>query len=669
MKGFAGLFLGCLLVGQSLSSASVGVAAASASAPSQPRVAILSYGRVGIGQGAVAPADFEREMLYLKESGTTVLSPEDYQAWRSGSKNLSGNCVLLSFSELAEDFQTYALPVLKRCGFSYMVMSEGVAALPGEVHSRVTDDASFAHAVNFGSSLADTAVLEDVKACSPAVEVVPQNVVLPEFSDDDVADDVSEEEMQALVADPAQPTPPVVTSTPVTNVVTQEPLPEEPAPLDPTPSDIVSPVVPEKPVVIPPVAEPVAEPEIQPVVQQTPAPAQQEEPLTTPSPVEKVTVESEPTEVPSPSASTEPEVGTATPEEASEPAATPVQPVCGVLGKRTPDGDWVTCQFKQPLVPREQTRVSVLGYHNFSKTKTRTEMRMSTADFCRQMQFLKDSDICVISMQDFLEWRFGERCLPAHCVLITIDDGWKSVYTDAYPILKAYGFPFTLYLYTRYINVQGDSMTSTQIKAMMANGATIGSHSSNHLYPSKWKRYKQDSPEYAAQLKKELLDSRELLVSMFGNCSTYCYPGGYNTTAMHATLEDSEYQAAFTVLEDKVGCEESPYEVHRYMVFGTNHEIFRRAVNFGGQGTVAATRAAIAAAEKNAREFYPAAFEGCTNRTELTTNGKPTAAAKTAAKKPAAKKTPAKPAAKPVAPPMVTDPALPLEEVAEQSRL
>jgi DNA-binding transcriptional LysR family regulator len=39
---------------------------------------------------------------------------------------------------------------------------------------------------------------------------------------------------------------------------------------------------------------------------------------------------------------------------------------------------------------------------------------------------------------------------------------------------------------------------------MMANGATIGSHSSNHLYPSKWKRYKQDSAEYAAQLEKEL---------------------------------------------------------------------------------------------------------------------------------------------------------------------
>lgn len=294
-----------------------------------------------------------------------------------------------------------------------------------------------------------------------------------------------------------------------------------------------------------------------------------------------------------------------------------VEPSLGVLGKRTPEGDWVTSHFDQPLVPREQTRVAVLGYHNFSKTKTCTEMRMSTADFCRQMHFLKESDICVISMQDFLEWRRGARLLPARCVLITIDDGWKSVYSDAYPILKAYGYPFTLYLYTRYIGVKGDSMTEAQIREMMDNGATIGSHSSNHLYPSKWKRYKQTSDEYARQLRKELVDSRTKLMSKFGNCSTYCYPGGYNTPPMLTTLEEAGYEAAFTVLEKKVDCNEPLYLVHRYMVFGTNHEIFRRAVNFADSDGVASTRAAIAAAEKGARLFFPQAFEGCTNMTVM----------------------------------------------------
>ncbi len=579
-----------------------------ASAP-QPRVSVLSYGAIGQGEDALTPDAFEREMLYLKEAGYKVLTPTEYLEWRRGHKSLLENAVLLTFREQDATFAAHALPVLQRCGFSYMLMTAEAAATDAAC-SMVVDDVSFARAVNFGPAVAEKAVLADLEACTPAKEAVPEGVTLPEFSNDDVAEDVPAEEADQvaplLVTLPAEPAP-AATETEVdpTHVVPAlaEPLtaPAEPAPAEPAPAE--------------------------------PAPAE-------PTPAEPVPAE---------------------PEE-KYPV---VEATYAELGKRTPDGDWVTARFKQPLVPREQTQVSVLGYHNFSKTKARSEMRMSTADFCRQMQFLRDSDICVISMQDFLEWRHGTRCLPARCVLITIDDGWKSVHSDAFPVLKAYGYPFTLYLYTRYINVQGDSMTSAQIKEMMKYGATIGSHSSNHLYPSKWKRYGQSSAAYAAQLKKELVDSRSKLKSMFGNCSTYCYPGGYNTPPMLDTLERAGYQAAFTVLESKVTCTEPTFLVHRYMVFGTNHEIFRRAVNFGGQENVVATRAAIAAAEEPAKAFFPAAFEGCTNRGDASPAATSTPAAKPAAKKPARKpaaKKPKKPAITteptPEPPQYVTDPGV-----------
>lgn len=619
MKFFAPLLLSSLTVCLYSAQAAPVVAPVS----QKIEVKVLSYKTIGDKAGDVSPADFEREMLYLKESGTVVVSPADYMAWREGRKKLTAPGVLIAFARADEGFTRHALPVLSRCGFSYMVAT-GVDALPGTSCSQVSDDASFAHAVNFGATATDEEVLENVKACTPAVQIVPENVVIPEFSDDEVAEDVSEDEL-ALIADPAVPAP-------------AEPAPAAPAPAEPAPAE-------------PAPAEP--------------APAE-------PAPAEPAPAEPAPAEpAPAAPAPAEPAPAEPAPEvPAAQEELPPVQPTLGVLGKRTPDGDWVSAQFKQPVVPREQTRVAVLGYHNFSKTKTRTEMRMSTADFCRQMQFLKDSDISVISMQDFLEWRFGTRCLPEKCVLITIDDGWKSVHSDAYPVLKAYGYPFTLFLYTRYIDVQGDSMTTAQIEEMMANGATIGSHSSNHLYPSKWKRYKQDSPEYAAQLKKELVDSRTTLMNKFGNCSTYCYPGGYNTAPMHSTLAGAEYQAAFTVLEQKVECEESPYEVHRYMVFGTNHEIFRRAVNFGGQENVAATRAAIVAAEAPARLFFPAAFEGCTNISDLTP---PAPKKKTAAKstpkttggKSGAKAAGTQPAAQPAAQPAPAASAAPRVPTAE----
>ena len=354
-----------------------------------------------------------------------------------------------------------------------------------------------------------------------------------------------------------------------------------------------------------------------------------------------------------------------------------LEPIYAQLSKRTPQGDWVTCHFKQPLVPREQTQVAVLGYHDFSNTKSTTEMRMKTAEFCRQMQFLKDSNICVISLQDFLEWRFGTRCLPERCVLITIDDGWKSVYTDAYPVLKAYGYPFTLFVYVRYIGVKGASMTQEQIKEMMKHGATIGSHSWNHLYPSKWKRYKQSSVEYATQLQKEFVDSRAKLQEWFGNCSTYCYPGGYHTAPMRTTLKLADYQAAFTVIEKKVKCDVKAYQVNRYMVFGVDTSIFRRAVNFDGQEGVDSTITAINNAEAPARLFFPSAFTGVTaplKQTEKTAAEKAAAKAATEAAKAAEKAAetaePAAPAAAadaPTAETTATEQAAPTPTVSAES--
>ncbi len=287
-----------------------------------------------------------------------------------------------------------------------------------------------------------------------------------------------------------------------------------------------------------------------------------------------------------------------------------VEPTYARLGRRTPDGDWVTSSFDKPLVPREETRVAVLGYHNFSNSKRPTEMLMRTAEFCQQMQYIRDAGLSVISMQDFLEWRQGTRRLPARCVLITIDDGWKSVYTDAFPVLQAYGYPFTLFLYTRYINVRGASMTHEMIREMMAKGATIGSHSSNHLYPSDWKKLMPNPAAYEAQVVREITDSGEKLRKLYGRCSTYCYPGGYHTPAMQAELKRAGYSAAFTVLEAKVECKEAEYEVHRYMVFGVDKEIFRRGVNFDGVPGKEPSRAGIAAAEEPARAFFPKAFEG-----------------------------------------------------------
>ena len=237
-------------------------------------------------------------------------------------------------------------------------------------------------------------------------------------------------------------------------------------------------------------------------------------------------------------------------------------------------------------VPREYTRVAVLGYHNFSKTKPVTEMLLRTSEFRRQMQYIRDAGLRVISMKEFLDWRLGNLQLPARCVLITLDDGWKSVYTDAYPILKEFGYPFTLFLYTKYLSGRGDSMTPAMIREMQNNGATIGSHSTSHYYPKTWKEAEAAGEEAnAAMMDVEMGDSFKRLSSLFGPINTYCYPGGFLTQAMLDRLPTYGYVAAFTVIPGKVTITEDVMQVHRYMVFGTDPGIFERAMDFDPAGS------------------------------------------------------------------------------------
>lgn len=249
---------------------------------------------------------------------------------------------------------------------------------------------------------------------------------------------------------------------------------------------------------------------------------------------------------------------------------------------RTDRGKLLARLARRPNVPRDQTRVAVLGYHNFSDTKPVSEMLMRTEEFRQQMESIRQRGLTVISMQEFLEWRFGSRELPAECVLITLDDGWKSVYTDAFPILKEYGYPFHLFLYTKYLTGRGDSMSPAMVKEMQAYGASIGSHSTSHYYPSTWKKAQEEGGEeaYNGLIDQEIGHSFTKLSGMFGPINTYCYPGGYVTQPMLDRLPGYGYVAAFTVVPGKVTSAEDPFQIHRYMVFGTDPSIFANAMDF-----------------------------------------------------------------------------------------
>jgi len=132
-------------------------------------------------------------------------------------------------------------------------------------------------------------------------------------------------------------------------------------------------------------------------------------------------------------------------------------------------------------------------------------------------------------------------------VSINFDDGFYSVYKNAYPLLKKYNFPFTLgliagYLKDRKIKNENDYryLTISEIKEMLENlDIEIASHSLTHRYLTKL----SDN-----EIEREIKESKERLEGIFGReIVTFIYPyGKYDKRVINLLINNGYLQARAT---------------------------------------------------------------------------------------------------------------------------
>ena len=235
-----------------------------------------------------------------------------------------------------------------------------------------------------------------------------------------------------------------------------------------------------------------------------------------------------------------------------------------------------------PAIQDDGVRVSVLGYHDFAEDLPETAMRIHPSKFRKQMEAIQQLGIKVISLAEFTAWKIGNGEIPKNSIMITFDDGWKSVYTDALPILKEFGFPYTVFLYKNYVDGGGKALTQAMITEMVATGATIGSHSVSHPYPLTVKNYQKKGADiYDAYLRKEIGESKRFLESKFPvKVSAYAYPGGYFTEEMIKIGKEFHYDFMFTVLPGKISRVNPNENLPRYIILGNYDKIFDLAITF-----------------------------------------------------------------------------------------
>jgi len=246
--------------------------------------------------------------------------------------------------------------------------------------------------------------------------------------------------------------------------------------------------------------------------------------------------------------------------------------------------------------------VAILGYHDF-KDRGGSPMLIAAPKFRAQMQAIKDSKIPVISYSEMMAWKRGEKNIPEEAIVITMDDGWEGVYTYAYPVLREFGFTFTIYLYKNYVGGAGRSMSWEQIKEMMQHGCEVGSHSVSHAsLKSPPKNLKTDADKQQWVL-SELKDSREFLEqNLHIKCLSFAYPYGNFDDAILETGLQIGYESLVTVNGQKVTWDTPNGKLGRYIVHGDNDINFKLATSFRGRGDVGSNKFLVADAKNDKGE-------------------------------------------------------------------
>ncbi|MEM9620597.1 MAG: polysaccharide deacetylase family protein [Pseudomonadota bacterium] len=217
--------------------------------------------------------------------------------------------------------------------------------------------------------------------------------------------------------------------------------------------------------------------------------------------------------------------------------------------------------------------IPILCYHQFTPGNTTSQrLEVSAAAFRAQLTYLRDNNYVVLSLDDVAAILDGRQAIPERAVVLTIDDGYRSVYDVAWPILQEFGFPATLYIYTDFVG-GGKALSWAQMREMQTTGLIdIQSHAKSHTSLSRQTSDTGDAA-YRQRVAAEVSTSAAILSSRLGSEPLHLsYPYGNSSIEAADILRDAGYRTATTVTRGENTVFSHRFLLHRTMVYD-NHTL------------------------------------------------------------------------------------------------
>lgn len=215
------------------------------------------------------------------------------------------------------------------------------------------------------------------------------------------------------------------------------------------------------------------------------------------------------------------------------------------------------------------TMISILMYHQvgaFSRPDSHRALYCDISRFKAQMAYLHRFKYPVISLDDCLEALQGQKKFSRHAVVLTFDDGYRNFYDHAFPILRKYNFPATVFVVSsligktaRWLKDDGRHdpplMDIDTLCKIRMHGITVGCHTRTHSLLGQITEKQQAD---------EIVHGKTELEGLLGQPVThFCYPSGdFNETVL-SLVQSAGFVSGLTCIRGAVRNGENPFTLPR----------------------------------------------------------------------------------------------------------
>lgn len=223
-------------------------------------------------------------------------------------------------------------------------------------------------------------------------------------------------------------------------------------------------------------------------------------------------------------------------------------------------------------------RASILMYHNIGSPPKGAKLRglyVTSLMFQFQMWYLKVAGFKVVGLDQIRDFVNNSRT-DEKLVALTFDDGYQDFYDNAYPILKKYNYPSTVFLVSDLVgqsntwdsaklNIEKKLMNWDKIIELQNNGITFGSHTRDHVFLA-------EIPE--SHLHNQVQESKRILEERLQTPIDYfCYPYGSHNSRVVEEVRSAGYKVAVTVNRGYAEPDDDPLTLKRVLVKYRTHPL------------------------------------------------------------------------------------------------